>query len=132
MPLPWTPSLGPDNLMGGGRRCSVSESDGDIMNSTLNPSQARQLDRNHEISTSTPQINVTGFIDDSYHNNLGTRLQTRIHTRSEGDPKSVELLRCKYLKLKDNINELGAIDFTLVQSMQYIDSNYDGFCKDIK
>ena len=131
MPLPRTPPGGHDELMGGGRRRSASESDGDVMNSTLNPSQARQLDRNNEISTSTPQINVSGFIDDSFRNNLGTRLQTRIHTRSKGDSRSNELLRSKYFKLRDNINEWGAIDFTLSQSMQFINSKYDGCCRDI-
>ena len=66
-------SLGPDNLMGGGRRRSASESDGDVMSITLNPAELRQLNRfsdrnNNEISASTPHINVLGFIDDSYCN----------------------------------------------------------------
>ena len=67
---------GPDNLMGGGRRRSASESDGNVMSSTLNPTELRQLnifsDRNNEISASTPQINVSGFSDDLYRNNMRT------------------------------------------------------------
>ena len=108
--------IGPDNLRGGGRRRSASESDGDVMNSILNPNDHRQFDsfseRNNEISVSTPHLNVSGFIDDSYRNNMGTRLQTRIHTRSKGDSSAVEILRCNYLKLKDNVNEWGAIDLS--------------------
>ena len=34
---------GSDNLMGRGRRRLASENDGDVMNSTLDPSQARQF-----------------------------------------------------------------------------------------
>ena len=115
---------GSDNLMGRGRRRLASENDGDVMNSTLNPSQARQFGRNNEIST--PHLNVSGFIDDSFHNNMGTRLQTRNHTRSRGDSSAVEILRCNYLKLKDNINKWGAIDFSSVQSMEFINNKYDG------
>ena len=99
------------------------------MNSTLNSSQACQFGRNNEISTSTPQLK--GVIDDSYRNNMGTRLQTRIHMRSKGDSRSVELLRCSYLKLKDNVNKWGATNFNPLQSMEFIDSKYDGFCRDI-
>ena len=60
---------GHDHVSSGVRRCSASF-DGDVMNSTLNPSQPCQMnrfkDRNNEILNSTPQLNVSGFIDDSY------------------------------------------------------------------
>ena len=88
----------------GGRRRSASESDGDVMNSILNPNDHHQFDsfseRNNEISVSTPHLNVSGFIDDSYRNNMGTRLQTRIHTRSKGDSSAVRYLDVIILSLK--------------------------------
>ena len=36
-----------------------------------------------------------------------------------------------YLKLKDNVIKWGAIDFNPLQSMEFIDNKYDGFCMDI-
>ena len=39
---------------------------------------------------STPQINVTGFIDDTYRNNRGTRLEERIRTRSNRGSNSID------------------------------------------
>ena len=43
----------------------------------------------------------------------------------------MEILRCSYLKIKDNVNEWGAIDFSSLQSMKFIECKYDGFCREI-
>ena len=50
--------------------------EGDILNSTIDLPQASSTNRfsnfNPDSCVSTPQINVTGFIDDMFHNNRGT------------------------------------------------------------
>ena len=46
-------------------------------------------------------------------------------------PSATEILRSKYLKLKDKINEWGAIDSTSFQSMEFFEHNYDRFCREI-
>ena len=127
-------AYGHDNLSSGGRRRSASESDGDVMNSLLNPSQPRQMDRfhdrNNEILNSTPHLNVSGFIDDSYRDNLGTRL-TRAHTNLRGASKPDEMFRRDYYyRIKDNINEWVAIVFNSSLAMKFIEK-YDGICGEI-
>ena len=56
--------------------------EGDIINSTIDMPQASSTNRfsnfNPDRWVSTPQINVTGFIDDTYRDNRGTRLEERI------------------------------------------------------
>ena len=63
-----------------GRRRSESESDGDPLNSTTNPPlnlfNSNAYTPNVERCVSNPHINTTGFIDDSYRNSIGTRLET--------------------------------------------------------
>ena len=60
----------------GARRRSTSLGDGDILSSTIDMPQASSTNRfsnfNPDRCVSTPQINVTGFIDDTYCNNRGT------------------------------------------------------------
>ena len=65
------------NAKGVGRRRSSSESQGDHLSSTINPV-------NYNVPLITPntdrclsQPNISGFIDDTYRANAGTRLQTR-------------------------------------------------------
>jgi len=106
--------LGLDNLMVGGRRRSASESDGNVMSSTLNPNEPRQVNirysyRSNGTYASNPHINLSRFIDDSYRDNIGTRLQTRIQTRFQGDSSAIEKLRSDYLKYKAETEEWGAI-----------------------
>ena len=49
--------------------------EGEILNSTIDLPQASSTNRfsnfNQDRCVSTPQINVTGFIDDTYRNNRG-------------------------------------------------------------
>ena len=63
-----------------GRRRSASESDGDPLNSTTNPPlnlfNSNAYTPNVERCVSNPHINTMGFIDDSYRNSIGTRLET--------------------------------------------------------
>ena len=70
------------------------------MSSTLNPVKPIQLNKFssqvNERSISTPQLNVTLFIDDLYCNNMGTCLQTRIHTWSRGDSSPAEIMSNNY------------------------------------
>jgi len=40
------------------------------------------------------------------HNNMGTRLQTRIQAMSLGDSIPVEILRSNYLRIKENIEKI--------------------------
>ena len=106
--------MGLDNLMVGGRRRSASESDGDVISSTLNPNEPCQVndrysDRSNGTYASYPHINLSRFIDDSYCDNIGTRLQTRIPTRFWGDSSAIEKLRSDYLKIKAETEEWGAI-----------------------
>ena len=73
------------NSRDGGRRRSASESDGDHLNVSLNPTP-NPADFNNELPNlskciSTPNVNNTGFIDDSYRDSFGTRLDTRPVTR---------------------------------------------------
>ena len=66
----------------GARRRSTSLGEGDILNSTIDMPQALSTNRFSNFyqdgCVSTPQINVTGFIDDTYRDNRGTRLEERI------------------------------------------------------
>ena len=102
------------------------------MNSTLNPSQPRQMDRfndrNNEISNSTPHLNVSEFID-SYRDNLGTRL-TRACTNLRGASRPDEIFRRDYYRIKDNVNEWAATVFNPPLAMKFIEK-YDETCGEI-
>ena len=124
-------------LRGGGRRRSASESDGDVMSSTLNPSNPPVINRvsniNNDRCISSPHINISGFIDDSYRNNLGTRLETRTQTRSKGGSNSIDLrMKNEYTRIKVAVFEWGEIVNNTVQPLHIIDSKYNVFCTEIE
>ena len=100
------------------------------MNSTLNPSQPRQMDRfndrNNEISNSTPHLNVSEFID-SYRDNLETRL-TRACTNLRGASSPDEIFRRDYYRIKDNVNEWAAIVFNSPLAMKFIEKFVGKLC----
>ena len=107
-------SINLNQSRGGGRRRSASESDGDVMSSTLNPTNPTQINRsiivNNDRCISNPHLNVSGFIDDSYQDNMGTRLETRIQTRSKGAPKSIdERMKNEYTRIKIAVFERGRL-----------------------
>ena len=62
-------------MRGSGRRMSTSEGEGDRLSSTLNLPEAARFNRFDNIDSnryvSTPQINVTGFIDDNLESSRG-------------------------------------------------------------
>ena len=66
-------------MWGAGRRRSTSEGEGDRLSSTLNLPEAARSNRFEIIESnryaSTPQINVTGFIDDNLESSRGTRFE---------------------------------------------------------
>lgn len=70
-----------------GRKRSTSEGEKDILSCTLNLPKAvlinRFSDLNPDRCVSTPHINLTGFIKDTFRCNIGTQLGTRIQTRSK-------------------------------------------------
>ena len=88
--------------------------EGEILNSTIDLPQASSTNRfsnfNPDRCVSTPQINVTGFIDDTFHNNRGTRLEERIRTRSNKDSNSIDAkLREDFTQIKIAVIEWGEI-----------------------
>ena len=126
-----------NNLRGGGRRRSASESDGDVMSSTLNPVNPSVTNRisniNNDRCISSPHINISGFIDDSYRNNLGTRLETRTQTRSKGGSNSIDgRMRNEYTRIKISVFEWGEIATNTVQPLHIIDSKYNEYCTEIE
>jgi len=130
-------SVGHNNLRGGGRRRSASESDGDVMSSTLNPVNPSVTNRisniNNDRCISSPHINISGFIDDSYRNNLGTRLETRTQTRSKGGSNSIDgRMRNEYTRIKISVFEWGEIATNTVQPLHIIDSKYNEYCTEIE
>ena len=65
---------------------------------------------NQDRCVSTPHINVTGFIDDTYRNNRGTRLEQGIQTRSNKGSNSIDAkLREEFTRLKIAVTEWGEI-----------------------
>ena len=85
------------------RRRSTSLGDGDILSSTIDMPQAsstNRLSNFNERCVSTPQINVTGFIDDTYRDNRGTRLEGRIQTRSNKGSSSINA------KLREDVEKI--------------------------
>ena len=98
----------------GTRRRSTSLGEGDILSSTIDVPQASSINGfsnfNPDRCVSTPQINVTGFIDDTYRDNRGTRLEARIRTRSRGGSNSIDIrLRDDLSTLKVAVYEWGEV-----------------------
>ena len=130
-------SINLNQSRGGGRRRSASESDGDVMSSTLNPTNPTQINKsiivNNDRCISNPHLNVSGFIDDSYRDNMGTRLETRIQTRSKGGSNSIEArMRNEYTRIKIAIFEWGEIATYSVQPLCVIEAKHNELCTEIE
>ena len=86
------------------RRRSTSLGDGDMLSSTIDMPQASSTNRlsnfNNDRCVSTPHINVTGFIDDTYRDNRGTWLEGRIQTRSNKGSSSINA------KLREDVEKI--------------------------
>ena len=137
--------IGRENLRSrAGRKRSVSETGGDNLNSTLNPDSINSQDNpflpdsidNGGIDRciSEPHINITGFIDESYRNNLGTRL----HNRSNYDDplysspgQSNKVGPNRFLILKAQIIEWERLVNTSDQSLDNIVKKYNMFCEEV-
>ena len=59
------------------RRCSVSESDNDPLNSTINPGSNPSQFIPPDRAESNPIVSGSGFIDESPYNGSGTQLQAQ-------------------------------------------------------
>ena len=70
-------------MRGAGRRRSTSEGEGDRLSSTLDLPEAARFNRLEIVNryVSTPQIDVTGFIDANIESSRGTRFESRVRTR---------------------------------------------------
>ena len=111
--------------------------EGDILSSTRDMPQASSTNRfsnfNSDRCVSTPQINVTGFIDDTYRDNRGTRLEGRIQTRSKRDSNSIDTrLRDDFTRLKVTIYEWGEIVCSRAHSVDVIDKKHNALCAQIE
>jgi len=83
---------------------------------------------------SNPHINTTGFIDDSYRNSIGTRLQTgvvtRLQTRGENFDRN-NRLREEFTKMKGQIYEWIHMISSSVQPIDVINNKHSLFCTEI-
>ena len=118
------------------RRRSTSLGDGDILSSTIDMPQAsstNRLSNFNERCVSTPHINVTGFIDDTYRDNRGTRLEGRIQTRSNKGSNSINAqLREDFAKLKTAVLEWGEIACSSVHTVDVINRKHNSLCMQIE
>ena len=119
------------------RRRSTSLGDRDILSSTIDMPQASSTNRfsnfNNDRCVSTPHINVTGFIDDTYRDNRGTRLEGRIQTRSNKGSNSVNAqLREDFTKIKIAVIEWGEIACSSVHTVDVIDRKHNALCVQIE
>ena len=82
---------------------------------------------------STPHINVTGFIDDTYRDNRGTWLEGRIQTRSNKGSNSIDAkLREDFTKIKISVIEWGEIACSGVHTVDVINRKHNGLCAQLK
>ena len=73
---------------------------------------------------------MTGFIDDTYRDNRGTRLEERIQTRSNKGSNSIDAkLREDFTRLKIAVIEWGEISCSRVYTVDEIDKNHSALCK---
>ena len=116
------------------RRRSTSLGEGDPLSSTLNLPEVRPMNRfNTDRCMSTPQINTTGFIDDNYWSNRGTRFEPRPRTRSRGGANTIDKrLRDNFIQIRDEIFEWGRVSSTSAQSVAAINGQYRGFYIEIE
>ena len=121
----------------GVRRRSTSLGEGDILNSTIDLPQASSKNRfsnfNQDRCVSTPHINVTGFIDDTYRDNRGTQLEERIRTRSNRGSNSIDAkLREDFTRLKIAVIEWGEIACSRAHTVDEIDKKHNALCVQIE
>ena len=129
------------NSREGGRRRSASESNGDHLNTSSNPA-SNPIDFNDDSPNlskciSTPNVNNTGFIDDSYRNSFGTRLETRpvtrLQTRRENDNQTARTNqhRDEFTTMKGRVYEWVHKISSSVISIDVIKNDYSLFCTEI-
>ena len=88
---------------------------------------------NNDRCVSTPHINVTGFIDDTYRDNRGTRLEGRIQTRSNKGSSSIDAqLREDFAKIKIAVIEWGEIACSGVHTVDVINRKHNSLCMQIE
>ena len=75
-------------MSGTSQRRSTSEGEGGILSSTSNLPDYAQTNRLPEFNpgrcVSTPHINTTGFIDNTYRDHRGMRIEPSVRTRARG------------------------------------------------
>ena len=111
--------------------------DGDILSSTIDMPQASSTNRlsnfNNDRCVSTPHIIVSGFIDDTYRDNRGTRLEGRIQTRSNNGSSSIDAqLREDVAKIKMAVIEWGEIACSGVHTVDVINRKHNSLCMQIE
>ena len=124
-------------MRGAARKRSTSEEKGDRLSSTLNLPEAVPIHRfnefNAERCVSTPHINTTGFMDDNFESNRGTRLESRIRTRSRGCSNSIDIrLRNDFARLKTEIIEWGELACNSAQTVDVIENKHSAFYAEIE
>ena len=124
-------------MRGAGRRRSTSEGEGDRLSSTLNLPEAARFNRFEIIDSnryaSTPQINVTGVIDDNLESSRGTRFESRVRTRSRTVSNAIDVkLRDDLSQLRDEIIKWGELACSVPQMMNVIEANHRTFLGNIE
>ena len=108
-----------------------------MLSSTIDMLQASSTNRlsnfNNDRCVSTPPINVTGFIDDTYRDNRGTQLEGRIQTRSNKGSSSIDAqLREDFAKIKTAVIEWGEIACSGVHTVDVINRKHNSLCMQIE
>ena len=126
-------------MPGSTRRRSTSEGDGDgdLLSSTLKlpdhapPTRLPQF--NPERCVSTPHINATGFIDDTYRDHRGTRLEPRVCTRSRGGSNVADKkFKEEFYSLQTEIFKWGDIASNSAQTVDVIERQHNAFNAEIE
>ena len=117
-------------MSGASRRRSTSVGEGELLSSTLNLPEAVLTNRfnefNPEKCVSTPQINTTGFTDDTYRNNRGTRFEPRIRTSSID-----KRFREDFIGLKTKLSGWGYHVMVSKLTIDVIERQHNAFCIEI-
>ena len=124
-------------MPGSSRRRSTSEGEGGILSSTLNLPDYAQTSRLPEFNparcVSTPHINTTGFIDDTYQDHRGMRIEPRIRTRARGDFSLMDKrFRDEFNQLKVEIYKWGQITSLSAQTIDIIEGQHNTFAARIE
>ena len=119
------------------RRRSTSEGEGDRLSSTLNLPEAARFNRFDHIDSnryaSTPQISITGFIDDNLESSRGTRFEPRVRTKLRAVSNSIDAkLRDDFTRLRDEITKWGELACSIPQTGDVIDAKHKKFFGNIE